>query len=194
MSAAAFQEVRSNSATTSRSRATRLPRCLSKDDSESADNVCRLRLPSKPGRSVGRSRLRRSPGTGGARGLAPNQDLAREPESARHLHAPRDHSGSFLPRAGHLDKGQVELITLGGVTFGRATLQPGWSWSTCVKPIVNTESCQAPHLQYHVSGRLRVRMDDGSEDEFGPGEVSLLPPGHDAWVIGNEPVVVIDVT
>jgi len=64
-------------------------------------------------------------------------------------------------------------LTLGGVTFGRATLQPGWKWSTCVKPIVNTESCQAPHLQYHVSGRLRVRMDDGSEDEFGPGEASL---------------------
>jgi hypothetical protein len=61
------------------------------------------------------------------------------------------------------DKGQVELVSLGGVTFGRATLQPGWKWSTCVKPIVNTESCQAPHLQYHVSGRLRVRMDDGSE-------------------------------
>ena len=92
------------------------------------------------------------------------------------------------------DKCQVELVTLGGVTFGRATLQPGWSWSTCVKPLVNTESCQAPHLQYHVSGRLRVRMDDGSEDEFGPGEVSLLPPGHDAWVVGNEPVVVIDIS
>jgi len=92
------------------------------------------------------------------------------------------------------DKGQVELVTLGGVTFGRATLQPGWSWSTCVKPIVGTESCQAPHLQYHISGRLRVRMDDGSEDEFGPGEVSLLPPGHDAWVVGAEPVVVIDIT
>ena len=64
------------------------------------------------------------------------------------------------------DKGQVELVTLSGVTFGRATLQPGWKWSTCVKPIANTESCQAPHLQYHVSGRLRVRMDDGSEDEL----------------------------
>ena len=92
------------------------------------------------------------------------------------------------------DKGQVELVTLGGVTFGRAPLQPGWKWSTCVKPIVNTESCQAPHLQYHVSGSLRVRMDDGSEDEFGPGEVSLLPPGHDAWVVGNEAVVVIDIS
>jgi len=92
------------------------------------------------------------------------------------------------------DKGQLELVTLGGVTFGRATLQPGWKWSTCVKPIVNTESCEASHLQYHVSGRIRVRMDDGSEDEFGPGEISLLPPGHDAWVVGDEPVVVIDIS
>ena len=91
-------------------------------------------------------------------------------------------------------KGQVELVNLGGVTFGRATLQPGWTWSTCVKPIAKTESCQASHLQYHVSGRLHVRMDDGSEDEFGPGDVSSLPPGHDAWVVGNDPVVVIDVT
>jgi hypothetical protein len=92
------------------------------------------------------------------------------------------------------DKGQLALVTLGGVTFGRASLQPGWKWSTCVKPIVNTESCEVSHLQYHVSGRLRVRMDDGSEDEFGPGEVSLLPPGHDAWVVGHEPVVVIDIS
>jgi len=92
------------------------------------------------------------------------------------------------------DKGKVELATLGGVTFGRATLQPGWKWSTCVKPIAKTGSCQAPHLQYHVAGRLRVRMDDGSEEEFGPGEMSLIPPGHDAWVVGNEPVVVIDIS
>jgi hypothetical protein len=92
------------------------------------------------------------------------------------------------------DKGKVELVTLGGVTFGRALLEPGWKWSTCVKPIVKTKSCEAPHLQYHVSGRLAVLMDDGSQQEFGPGEVSLLPPGHDAWVVGNEPVVVIDVS
>jgi hypothetical protein len=92
------------------------------------------------------------------------------------------------------DKGQVELATLGGVTFGRVTLQPGWKWSTCVKPIVNTESCQCSHLTYHVAGRMRVRMDDGSEEEFAPGEVSLLPPGHDAWVVGDEPVVAIDIS
>jgi hypothetical protein len=92
------------------------------------------------------------------------------------------------------DKGKLELIKLGGVTFGRATLQPGWKWSTCVKPLVKTKSCEAPHLQYHVSGRIAVLMDDGSQAEFGPGEVSLLPPGHDAWVVGNDPVVVIDIT
>jgi len=88
----------------------------------------------------------------------------------------------------------MEIVTLADITIDRATLQPGWKWSTSVKPLFNHESCQASHLQYHVSGRIRVLMDDGSEDEFGPGEVSLLPPGHDAWVVGNEPVVVIDIT
>ena len=92
------------------------------------------------------------------------------------------------------DKGQVELVTIGGVTFGRATLQPGWKWSTCVKPIVKTDSCEASHLQYHISGRLHVVMDDGSEAEFGPGDVSMVPPGHDAWVVGDEPAVIIDIS
>jgi hypothetical protein len=90
--------------------------------------------------------------------------------------------------------GRLELLSLGGITFGRGTFQPGWRWSTSVKPLVKTKSCEAPHLQYHVSGRLHVRMDDGSEMEFGPGDVSLLPPGHDAWVVGDEPVVVIDIS
>jgi hypothetical protein len=92
------------------------------------------------------------------------------------------------------DQGKLELINLGGVNFGRATLQPGWRWSASLKALMKTKSCEAPHLQYHVSGRLAVRMDDGSQAEFGPGEVSLIPPGHDAWVVGDEPVVVIDVT
>ena len=92
------------------------------------------------------------------------------------------------------DKGQVDLVTLGGVTIGRATLQPGWKWSTCVKPLVKTRSCQASHLQYQVSGRLCVVMDDGSKQEFGPGDVALIPPGHDAWVVGNDPVVAIDIS
>jgi hypothetical protein len=90
-------------------------------------------------------------------------------------------------------KGKVELVTLNGVTFERATLEPGWKWSESVKPMVKTKSSEAPHTQYYISGRLRVRMDDGIEHEFGPGDVSFLPPGHDAWVVGNDPVVVIDV-
>ena len=92
------------------------------------------------------------------------------------------------------DKGKVELATVGTVTFGRASLQPGWKWSESVKPIVKTEYCQAPHVQYQVSGRLRVKMADGSEQEFGPGDVGVIPPGHDAWVVGNEPVVAIDIS
>ena len=91
-------------------------------------------------------------------------------------------------------QGRVELVALGGVTIGRATLKPGWKWSTSLKPVVKTESCEAPHLQYHITGRLAVRMDDGSETEFGPGDVSHIPSGHDAWVVGDEPVVVIDFT
>lgn len=90
------------------------------------------------------------------------------------------------------DKGKVEIIKLGGATIGRATLQPGWTWATCVKPIAQTPSCQAAHLQYHVSGILRVRMDDGTEVQCNPGDVSFLPPGHDAWVVGNQPAVIVD--
>ena len=92
------------------------------------------------------------------------------------------------------EKGKVELVPLGGITFGRATLEPGWRWSACVKPIAKTQSCQAPHLEYHISGRLHVVMDDGTEMEFGPGDVAMIPPGHDAWVVGDEPVVIIDIS
>lgn len=91
-------------------------------------------------------------------------------------------------------KGKLELVTLAGITFGLATLEPGWKWSDSVKPIAGTKSCEAPHTQYHISGRLAVKMDDGSEEIFGPGDFSHLPPGHDAWVVGNEPVVVLDIS
>ncbi len=91
-------------------------------------------------------------------------------------------------------KGKVELVTIGNVTFGKGTFQPGWKWSESVMPIAQTDSCQAPHTQYHIAGRLHVVMDDGSEMEYGPGDVGVIAPGHDAWVVGNEPVVVIDVT
>jgi uncharacterized RmlC-like cupin family protein len=90
--------------------------------------------------------------------------------------------------------GKVELANLGDVTIGRITLDPGWKWSNDVKPIVNTSSCELPHTQYVISGRLRVRMDDGTEQESGPGEALYVPPGHDAWVVGNEPFVAVDFT
>jgi hypothetical protein len=91
-------------------------------------------------------------------------------------------------------KGKIELAKLGDITFGRAIFEPGWKWSESVKPIVKTNSCQASHTSYHISGRLRVRLDDGTEQEFGPGDVGVVPPGHDAWVVGTEPVVMIDIT
>jgi hypothetical protein len=89
-------------------------------------------------------------------------------------------------------KGRLELVTIGGATVGRATLEPGWRWSTSVKPVVNTKSCEAPHFQYHIAGTLKVVMDDGTELICKPGDVSLLPSGHDAWVVGDEPVVLVD--
>jgi hypothetical protein len=89
-------------------------------------------------------------------------------------------------------KGRLELISIGGATIGRAIFEPGWKWSESVQPLVKTKSCEAPHFQYHVSGALKVRMDDGSEFVCRAGDVSLLPSGHDAWVEGNEPAVVVD--
>ena len=89
-------------------------------------------------------------------------------------------------------KGKLELITIGGVTIGRGTFEPGWRWSTSVQPLVKTKSCEAPHFQYQISGTIRIVMDDGTELECKAGDVSLLPVGHDAWVVGDEPVVVVD--
>jgi quercetin dioxygenase-like cupin family protein len=92
------------------------------------------------------------------------------------------------------EKGKIELANFGDVTVGRVVLEPGWSWEKCVKPIVKTNSCQAPHTQYVISGKIKVVMDDGAEEEFGPGDAAEIPPGHNAWVIGDEPVVGIDFT
>jgi EutQ-like cupin domain len=92
------------------------------------------------------------------------------------------------------EKGKIDLVNLGDVTIGRARFEPGWSWEKCVKPIVKTDSCQAPHTQYIISGRIKVVMDDGAEEEFGPGDAAVIPPGHNAWVVGNEPLVGIDFT
>ena len=91
-------------------------------------------------------------------------------------------------------KGKVELVTIAGDTFGRLTLQPGWKWSTSLKPLVKTDSCLMPHVNFHLSGRLMVKMNDGTQQEFGPGDISIVPPGHDAWVVGSDPVVGIDIS
>ena len=89
-------------------------------------------------------------------------------------------------------KGRLELITIGGATIGRTIFEPGWQWSTSVQPVARITNCDAPHFQFHVAGTMKVVMDDGTEVLCRPGDVSLLPSGHDAWVVGNENVVVVD--
>jgi len=90
------------------------------------------------------------------------------------------------------ERGHLELVRIGGSDIGRLVLEPGWRWSEHVKPIAGTELCQAPHFQYHVAGTLRVRMEDGTEFDAIAGQVTALPSGHDAWVVGDEPVVIVD--
>ncbi len=86
------------------------------------------------------------------------------------------------------DHGQVEVVKIGGATIGRYTFEPGWKWSESVKPIAKTDSCQAHHVGYILTGRLHVVSDDGGEAELGPGEAYEVEPGHDAWVVGDEAV------
>ncbi len=88
--------------------------------------------------------------------------------------------------------GRAEIVKIGGAEIGRLVFEPGWRWSTDLKPIAGTESCEAPHFQYHLSGRLAIRMDDGTEFVAEPGDVTSLPSGHDAWTVGDEPAVVVD--
>ena len=90
------------------------------------------------------------------------------------------------------EKGRIELVTVDGVTIGRATFEPGWKWSLNVAPIAGTKSCQMAHFGYQLSGVLVTMMDDGVVTKTKPGDVVMIPPGHDAWVEGSEPVVVID--
>ena len=89
-------------------------------------------------------------------------------------------------------KGRVRLVKVGGSVLGLATFEPGWRWSKHVKPLAKTKSCVAPHFQYHISGALKVVMDNGSAKVFKAGDVTYLPSGHDAWVVGNKPAVVVD--
>lgn len=89
---------------------------------------------------------------------------------------------------------KVENLAFGNGIVGKLTLQPGWRWSDKVKPIAGTDYCMVPHFNYVLSGRLHVRMQDGSETELGAQEVGIIPAGHDAWVLGDEPVVLFDWT
>ncbi len=90
------------------------------------------------------------------------------------------------------DKGDAKIVKLSSGTVGLATFEPGWRWSEHVKPIAGTDSCQAPHMVYVLSGRMKIVMDDGNEGEVGPGDVGVFPPGHDAWTVGDEPCVMVD--
>jgi mannose-6-phosphate isomerase-like protein (cupin superfamily) len=83
----------------------------------------------------------------------------------------------------------VRVVDLGSAKVARMTLQPGWRWSECIKPVAGTERCQVHHVGTVASGQLRVRHDDGTEVEIGPGEAYVIEPGHDAWVIGSAPFV-----
>lgn len=91
-----------------------------------------------------------------------------------------------------LPKTKIEVVNFEDTTMMRVTFQPGWKWSECVKPTVGTNSCQAPHINYIISGSLMVAMDDGTQKEMRAGDAAVIPPGHDAWVVGNQPCVAID--
>jgi len=87
------------------------------------------------------------------------------------------------------DKTRSEIVRMSGASVARLTLQPGWSWSECIKPVVGTNSCQNRHLGVVKEGRMRILHDDGTEVEIGPGEAYVIEPGHEAWVLGDEPFV-----
>ena len=91
------------------------------------------------------------------------------------------------------NKTRVEVVRLPGYTLGRLIFEPGWRWSECIKPVVGTDSCQVSHVGYAVSGRLTVKLNDGAQKIFEPGMSYTIPPGHDAWVEGNERFVCIEV-
>ena len=91
------------------------------------------------------------------------------------------------------NKTRLEVVRLGDFTLGRMSLQPGWRWSECIKPVVKTDTCQMAHVGYAVSGRITIKMNDGTQKTISKGMSYTIPPGHDAWVEGAEPFVGIEV-
>lgn len=92
------------------------------------------------------------------------------------------------------DKVTIESVNVGGLDMARETLEPGWKWSEHVKPVAGTELCQKYHVKYFLAGRQAVLMEDGTELEFGPGDLAIIRPGHDAWVVGDEPNVLLELS
>lgn len=92
------------------------------------------------------------------------------------------------------ENGRLEIVGVGQLGIGRGVFEPGWRWSEHVQPLAGTDSCQAAHTGYVLEGRMVVRMDDGEEVEFASGDVFHMPPGHDAWIVGDETCVILDVT
>lgn len=90
------------------------------------------------------------------------------------------------------DKTTVELVNMAGGQIGRYTFQPGWRWSECIKPVAKTDTCQVEHIGYVVAGTLHASHEDGTEEELKPGQVYRIAPGHDAWVVGDEPTVLVE--
>ena len=91
------------------------------------------------------------------------------------------------------EKTRVEIVRFEQFTLGRFNLEPGWRWSECIKPVIKTDTCQLSHVGYVVSGRMIVRLKDGTQKTLSPGDSFAIPPGHDAWVDGPEPYVGIEV-
>lgn len=86
-----------------------------------------------------------------------------------------------------------DKVELAGKTFYRVSAQPGWRWTIDMKPVVKTDTCQVDHVLYMLSGKMGVKMDDGEELEYGPGDLAHIPPGHDGWGIGSEPTVWLEI-
>jgi hypothetical protein len=100
-----------------------------------------------------------------------------------------DQPDETRPFAAH---GSMKVVRLGETTAGLGTFEPGWRWSQDIKPLAGTDSCQANHTIYIISGRMHVVMEDGTERELSAGDAAVIPPGHDAWTVGDEACVAVD--